>query len=73
MQRNPSSVQELPPPWADFLREVDRLISKPIELHCLGGFVITACYGLPRPTADLDYLSIRPPDELTAGFINTSG
>src|SRR5712692_4482400 len=29
---------------------------------CLGGFVVTACYGLPRPTGDLDVLLILPSD-----------
>jgi len=43
---------------------VDRLISEPVELHCVGGFVMGACYGLPRPTGDVDYISIRPLAEL---------
>ncbi len=63
MAPNPSSVQKVPAPWGDFLSEVDQLISHSIELHCLGGFVMTASYGLPRPTADVDYLSVRPPSE----------
>ena len=36
------------------------MVSSDVDLHCLGGFVITACYGLPRPTWDLDVLLIRP-------------
>ena len=38
------------------------MISSDVALHCLGGFVVTACYGLPRPTGDLDVLLIFPPD-----------
>ena len=52
-----------PSPWDRFLREVDGLIPEPVELHCVGGFVIAACYGLARPTADVDYISIRPPNQ----------
>jgi hypothetical protein len=51
------------PPWRQFLTAVDELLVVPVELHCLGGFVITECYGLPRPTADVDYVSIRPSDQ----------
>lgn len=50
----------LPSPWDDFLVEVDRQLSQPIELHCLGGFVLTVCYGLPRPTNDVNYVSVAP-------------
>jgi Nucleotidyltransferase of unknown function (DUF6036) len=31
-----------------------------VALHCLGGFVVAVRYGLPRPTADLDYLEVIP-------------
>jgi hypothetical protein len=50
----------LPPPWPEFLREVDEGLSVPVTLHCLGGFVLTALYGLERPTDDLDYISVVP-------------
>lgn len=26
-----------------------------MELHCIGGFVLTLFYGLPRTTGDIDY------------------
>ena len=39
------------------------MIRNPVALHCLGGFVMTACYGLPRPTGDVDYISVRPSEE----------
>ncbi|HEY3129373.1 MAG TPA: DUF6036 family nucleotidyltransferase [Acidobacteriota bacterium] len=52
--------ETLPSPWVDFLRELDELLPQAIELHCLGGFVVSVCYGLPRPTADVDYIAVRP-------------
>lgn len=55
-----NSKPQLPAPWRNFLREVDAQLSNTIELHCLGGFVLTARYGLPRVTGDLDYISIVP-------------
>lgn len=36
------------------------MLPESVALHCLGGFVIAARYGLPRPTADLDYLEVIP-------------
>ncbi len=52
--------RDLPSPWAEFLAEVDQSISDAIEVHCLGGFVLTALYGIPRTTADLDYIATVP-------------
>ncbi len=51
---------ELPEPWRSFLLGLDRMISSDVAFHCLGGFVVTACYGLPRPTGDLDVLLVLP-------------
>lgn len=51
---------DLPRPWAEFLAEVDKSISNNIEVHCLGGFVLTALYAVPRTTADLDYIATVP-------------
>ena len=50
----------LPKPWPDFLKEVDAQLSQEVNLHCLGGFVLTALYGVPRSTADLDYIEVVP-------------
>lgn len=52
---------DLTEPWRTFLFEVDAALNDVIGLHCLGGFVASLHYGLPRPTADLDYLQITPP------------
>jgi len=56
----------MPPPssvasnWLGFLGELDNLLEEPVTLECLGGFVVSVLYGLPRPTSDLDYLEIIP-------------
>jgi hypothetical protein len=47
--------------WRAFLAEVDSKLLAPVELHCLGAFVLGVCYGLPRPTADVDYIAAIPP------------
>ncbi len=51
---------DLPSPWNEFLAEVDRLLSEPCQLHCIGGFAAVAAYKLPRSTNDLDYYSLVP-------------
>lgn len=58
---------ELPRHWRDFLTEVDRLLPEAVALHCLGGFVVEAVYGIPRRTGDVDYIAAQPA-ELT-GFL----
>jgi hypothetical protein len=45
-------------PWASFLRELDELLKSTVELHCLGGFVVTQQYGIGRETSDIDFLSV---------------
>jgi hypothetical protein len=52
--------QVLPPPWPRFLAEVGQSLSYAVELHCVGGFVLTAVHGIPRTTADLDYIAAIP-------------
>ena len=51
-------------PWVKFLSEVDRELPAPVEIHCLGGFVVAMHYGLPRRTGDVDYIEIRPPEAM---------
>jgi hypothetical protein len=63
---------DIPKPWKVFLEELDQLVSSKVSLHCLGGFVVTACYGLARPTADLDVLLILP-SEAQALLIGLAG
>ncbi len=52
----------LPEPWRSFLRDLDTQLAGRTELHCLGGFVVAQCYGLMRPTADIDILESRGTD-----------
>ena len=57
----PSHTEQDPPlPWSAFLDELDQAISEPIELHCIGGFVVSLLYGLPRSTGDVDYVAAIP-------------
>lgn len=51
---------DLPSPGREFLSEVDVQLAEAVVLHCHGGFVAALHYGLPRTTADLDYLEIAP-------------
>lgn len=51
-------------PWGEFLTEVDVRLPDPLELHCLGGFVLAVVYGLPRPTGDIDLIAVLPHDKL---------
>ena len=50
----------LPSPWREFLSEVDGILDESLELHCIGGFVFTYFYGLPRTTGDIDYYTTIP-------------
>ena len=60
----PSGIPTEPPsPWREFLRQLDAALPGPIVLYCLGGFVVSMLYGLPRPTNDLDYVDVIPDAE----------
>lgn len=52
-------------PWKSFLTELDALLKGPVELRCLGGFVVTQQYGVGRETSDIDYLTVvaQSPDD----------
>jgi hypothetical protein len=58
MHAEDSSTSVLPEPWRSFLGELDGLLKGPVELRCLGGFVITQQYGIGRETSDIDYLAL---------------
>lgn len=53
---------EIPEPWKAFLHRVDKHLDHEVSLHCYGGFVVAMCYGFQRPTADIDFLAVRPSD-----------
>jgi len=55
----------LPPePWQRFLSELDERLTEPVQLNCIGGFVVSLLYGMPRPTADVDFLTVVPHTEM---------
>ena len=55
-----SHKMQLPSPWPQFLEDLDALLDQPVELHCIGGFVLVFFCGSPRTTGDLDYYSAIP-------------
>jgi hypothetical protein len=50
---------------AFLLRDLDTQLTGPTELHCFGGFVVAQCYGLMRPTADIDIFESKGTDLIT--------
>jgi Nucleotidyltransferase of unknown function (DUF6036) len=56
----PKADDLLPSPWKEFLLELDSMLTEPLKLHCIGGFVICYFYGLPRTTGDIDYYTAIP-------------
>ena len=63
---------KIPEPWLSFLRDVGRTLGQSVEVHCLGGFVLTVLWGLPRPTGDVDFIEIRP-SEAGDELLNVAG
>ena len=45
-------------PWGPFLREIDGKLTEAIQLHCLGGFVVTQYYGVGRETSGIDCIVV---------------
>ena len=57
----PADRESTPPsPWDEFLEELEGLLRDQVHVHCIGGFVVSLFYGLPRPTADVDYFAVLP-------------
>src|SRR5258708_26044565 len=54
---------QVPEPWHSFLAELDREATEETRLDCMGGFVVTLLYRLPRATSDLDVLLIAPREQ----------
>lgn len=54
------TLRKIPEPWLSLLTDIDSALAEPVEIVCLGGFVLKALYGIPRTTADLDYVEVRP-------------
>jgi hypothetical protein len=53
-------------PWVSFLKALDGRLDGAVELHCIGGFVITMHFGLSRATSDIDILAAVPHEQLAA-------
>ena len=53
-------LSDVSEPWKSFLSEIDAALKERVEFQCIGGFVVTTLFGLPRPTGDVDVLSITP-------------
>ncbi len=66
MPSEPVPDINIPAPWAAFLGGLDSLVPEPVALHCIGGFVLTVLYGVPRVTSDLDCVAILPHHDLEA-------
>ena len=72
MQRETGGAgkDDVPPePWRSFLRELDERLTGEVELHCIGGFVVSLHYGIGRQTSDIDFLTVvprTPADDLEA-------
>src|SRR5205807_9453968 len=64
MPSEPVPDVNLPAPWAAFLDELDSRVPEPVALHCIGGFVLTVWYGVPRVTSDLDCVAVLPHHDL---------
>lgn len=60
---------KIPEPWRGFLQDVNRALNRPVEVHCLGGFVL---WGLPRPTGDVDFIEVEP-SEASGELIRIAG
>jgi hypothetical protein len=52
-----------PEPWLGFLTELDAEARHRVDLHCLGGFVVTHAYGFNRTTSDVDVIMFVPKTE----------
>ncbi len=63
----------IPEPWRSFLTEVDRNLNERVDLHCLGGFVVTMLYELARTTADVDVIAILSNNIAAQDLITLAG
>jgi len=50
-------------PWDALLTAVNDSLTEPVDLYCLGGFVMAEVYGMARATADIDFLEVLPANQ----------
>jgi len=65
--------KEIPEPWCSFLKELDATLTDELCFHCIGGFVVTLLYGLPRTTSDIDVLAVMARDERFRKLLELGG
>lgn len=46
--------------WFSFLSDLDAQLREDVDVHCMGGFVVSQYYDCARETADLDVLGVVP-------------
>jgi hypothetical protein len=46
--------------WIDFFHAIDMQLGEPVQLHLIGGFVMTFVHDAPRYTADVDCVAVVP-------------
>jgi hypothetical protein len=56
-QRDRAQIRE---PWLGFFLRIDEALEGPVEIHCIGGFALSVLAGWPRPTGDVDIVSVLP-------------
>jgi hypothetical protein len=47
-------------PWHSFVQDIDSALDSPVEIRCMGGFVLSVQWDLPRPTGDVDFIDAWP-------------
>jgi hypothetical protein len=62
---------ELGAPWHKFLTEIDEQLTAPVQINCIGGFVVTNVHGLSRNTGDLDH--VQSPKTIAAELQRIGG
>lgn len=62
-----------PKVWHEFLSEAATALTEDVYLHCLGGFVVSQCFGLDRATADVDFVSMIRRDDQQLRLLNFAG
>ena len=69
-----STSQGLPSPWLEFLDELDEALSESVELHCIGGFVISLLSAILNPDwfSQWSAVSYEPIEKPWARIVSTA-
>ena len=60
------NFEDMPEKWRSFLAALDEIAAVETRLDCIGGFVVTQCYGSARETIDLDVVVLAPGEQSAA-------